>query len=97
MPNRDVHNAVAQFVFPNIPLSVIDDVNMRMDEPSQWLGSHHRVLYHSTNPAAPDSLAISYGNPQRELVRQLHIMLDYNKKFRLLLKAKGIIKDKDLE
>lgn len=97
MPNRDVHNKVAKFVFPNIPMSVIDDVNMRMDAPSQWLGSHHRVLHHSANPAAPDSLAISWGDPKREMIRQLHIMLDYDKKFRLYLKAIGLIQDKDLE
>ena len=97
MPNRDVHNKVAQFIFPNIPLSVIDDVNKRMDEPSQWLGSHHRVLYHSKNPTDTDSLAITYGDINRELLRQLHILLDYDKRFRLYLKAMGIIKDKDLE
>ena len=97
MPNRDAHNKIAKLIFPNIDMAIIDEVNRKMDEPSQWMGSHHRVLHHSTDPAALDSLLITNGDTDRELVRQLHILLDYDKNLRRYLKIMGIMEsDKDL-
>ena len=95
MPNRDVHNKIAKFFFPYISMKVINEVNMLMDEPSQWMGSHHRVVFHSANPGKKDSLQITHGDPDRELVRQLHILVDYDKDVRRMLRLAGIIPDND--
>ena len=95
MPNRDVHNKIAKFLFPHISMHIIDEVNMLMDEPSQWMGSHHRSVFHSTNPARKDSLQITHGDPDRELLRQLHILIDYDRDVQRMLKLVGLIPDKD--
>ncbi|MHB8552779.1 MAG: hypothetical protein ACYDAO_04245 [Thermoplasmataceae archaeon] len=99
MPNRNVHNKIAYELMKNTKskynrqklMKIIDSTNKEMDAPSQWLGKGHRVLHHSTNPTRKDSVLINKGNIDRELARQIHIMLDTDKELKKLLKMGGYL------
>lgn len=76
MANRKVHNMIAKILLPYVSMQKINDTNRLIDEPVKWLGPRHRVTRHSRNPVRFDSLLVTGGDWQRELARQVHIMVD---------------------
>lgn len=93
MPNRNVHNRYAKMLLKDMSLEEIDDVNRIMDAPSRIYGSHHRKYYgHSHNPLAKDSLEINKGKINREVARQIHLILDEDKELQRLIKLKELMR-----
>jgi hypothetical protein len=91
MANRKVHNYLAR-MFVNMPMNEIDEINRKIDEPYKWLGRYHRVLNHDKRPEKIDSVMITHGDVQKEIVRQIHIWLDENKDVGDLLEAYLLMK-----
>lgn len=71
-----MHNQIAHSLFPSISISKIDNVNSAVDEPVKWLGPQHRITRHNANPMMLDSLIVSGGDWQKEMVRQVHLFVD---------------------
>ncbi len=76
MANRNIHNKIAKTFLPFVSMKKINDTNRMIDEPVKWLGPSHRVTRHDRNPLKLDSLLVTGGDWQRELVRQIHIAVD---------------------
>ena len=86
MSNRKEHNLSVKLVAPHITDDLVDDTNYFMDLPSQIVGPQHRKYFgHNQNPFAADSLMVNRFNPQREFVRQWHMMVDKNKQMQNML------------
>jgi hypothetical protein len=91
MANRKVHNYLAR-MFVNLSMNEIDEINRKIDEPYKWLGRYHRALNHDKRPEKMDSIMITHGDVQKEIVRQIHIWLDENKDVGNLLEAYLLMK-----
>ncbi len=79
MATRKIHNKIAKMLVPEAPMRVIDDVNRKVDDPAylQKYGRYHRQYWgHDPNPHKRDSLVISQGDPMREKIRKIHILVD---------------------
>lgn len=87
MASRDIHNRIAKTFLPWISYSKINETNRVIDEPVKWMGPSHRVTRHDHNPLKFDSLIVSGGDPQKEMVRQLHILVDISEAGKTLEKV----------
>jgi len=93
MASRKVHNYVAK-ILTNLSEKEIDEVNKDIDEPYKYLGRYHRKLYHDENPARIDSLLVSRGRADKELIRQIHIFVDENPEMSKILEAYLLLRKK---
>ena len=92
MATRKVHNKIAA-KFVNLPMSEIDEVNRMVDDPRMLAkyGKNHRKYWgQDWNPVAKDSMAISRGDPKREMARRVHIIVDTDPKIKQILKRQEI-------
>ena len=92
MATRKVHNRIAA-KFVNLPMREIDEINRMVDDPAMLkkYGKNHRKYWgHDWNPVARDSLAISRGDPKREIARRIHIIVDTDPKIKQILKKQEI-------
>lgn len=92
MAGRTIHNNIAKSILRNMSITKIDELNKKIDEPYKTMGRYHRVLNHSTDPARIDSLIITNGNMDKEMVRQVHIFVDNHKKLAELVELNELIK-----
>ncbi len=93
MAGRKVHNYIAK-VLTKLPMNEIDEVNKKIDEPYKWLGRFHRELYHSKDAGKIDSAMITKGDPEKEILRQIHIYVDENPEFGRLMEAYLLLRRK---
>lgn len=91
MASRKVHNYIAKLL-TNIPMSEIDEVNRKIDEPYKWLGRYHRTINHSRDAGKMDSVMITKGNPDKEILRQIHIYVDERPELGRMLEAYLLLK-----
>jgi hypothetical protein len=92
MATRKVHNRIAA-KFVNLPMQEIDEVNRMVDDPRMLkkYGKNHRKYWgHNPDPTARDSMIISRGDPRRELVRKIHIIVDTDDKIKRSLELMEI-------
>ncbi len=93
MSNRPTHNKIARMVVGNVPLSVIDQVNKDVDRVDMLkkYGRYHRAHWgHDMRADAPDSLAITKGNPKLEKIRKVHILVDTDPVIKRMVKRMEI-------
>lgn len=93
MSNRPTHNRIAKMIVPDVPISAIDRVNQDVDRKDMLkkYGKNHRKFWgHDLNANAPDSLAITKGDPKLEKVRKVHILVDTDPKIKRMVKRMEI-------
>jgi len=93
MSNRPTHNKIAKMVVDGVPISAIDQVNKDVDriDMLKKYGRYHRSHWgHNMRADAPDSLAITKGNPKLEKVRKVHILVDTDPKIKRMVKRMEI-------
>lgn len=90
MADRKTHNKIAKMIV-DLPLKDIDQVNRDVDRKDFLLkyGRYHRKYWgHDMNSHAPDSMAISKGDPKREKARKIHILVDTDPKIKKAVERK---------
>lgn len=80
-----MHNLIAGKI-TGYNKGLIDNVNKDVDAPVKTLGPNHRVLNHSLNPTREDSLAVTHGDAKREVLRRIHIAMDFSPRVNKLTK-----------
>jgi len=92
MPNRGMHNAIARRI-THYSAGMINDVNAKVDSTVKEKGFHHREDYHSLRSLRKDSIEVHHFNPKREVIRRIHIAMDFNPKVRRLAKLGEVLKE----
>ena len=93
MSNRPTHNKIAKLVVPDVPIFAIDKVNKDVDRVDMLkkYGRYHRAHWgHNMSAKAPDSLAITKGDPKLEKVRKVHILVDTDPQIKRMVKRMEI-------
>lgn len=75
MPNRRAHNLIAKRM-TGYDSKMIDEVNAKVDSTVKEKGFAHREDFHDLNPIKNDSLQVTNGDPKKEVVRKIHIIVD---------------------
>jgi parvulin-like peptidyl-prolyl isomerase len=92
MAERKVHNKIAA-MFSNLSYKEIDEINKEIDRKDmlEKYGKNHRKYWgHDWDAGKPDSRAINRGNPEREKVRRIHILVDTDPEIKRILKRQEI-------
>jgi len=93
MPNRDIHNFVAEMILGKGKLPTYNAVNKAMDFPSRFVGPTHRKYFHD-----PETLCVlaAFGT-DAFMSGLLHLCVDENPIMQLAaMIAKGDFKNPDI-
>jgi hypothetical protein len=74
-------------------MSMVDDVNAKMDSTVKAKGYKHREDFHSLDPLRKDSIEVTKFNPKREVLRKLHIIEDTSPQINRMAKLLGLYRD----